>query len=216
MIKTFYFNDLRTCCHVLYDDTKECAIVDPGCYTATEKGRLVAFIEDNGLTPRMILLTHGHFDHVMGCAFVSGKWNIPVFMNRQDIPQTERATSYGTYFGYEFEAPGSDFTDLKQGDVISFGGTSLQVRLTPGHSAGGVIYYNEIERYALTGDSLFAGSIGRTDLPSGDLDLLMKSLKEQILTLPGETVIYPGHGPASTIGEEINTNPFLEPSETLS
>jgi len=210
MIKTFYFNDLRTCCYVLYDRTGECIIADPGCYTETEKGRLTRFIEENGLSPRMIILTHGHFDHVMGCAFVSRKWNIPTMMNHKDISQTERATSYGTYFGYTFDAPDNDFTDLRQGDVLSFGETSLKVLLTPGHSEGGVTYYNEQEGYALTGDSLFAGSIGRTDLPSGDLDLLMTSLKEQILTLPRRTLVYPGHGPSSTIGQEIDTNPFLE------
>lgn len=210
MIKTFYFNDLRTCCYVLYDGTGECAIVDPGCYTETEKTRLTGFIEDNHLTPKMILLTHGHFDHVMGCAFVSSRWNIPTYMNRKDISQIARATSYGTYFGYTFDAPDQEPADISEGDIISFGRTSLEARLSPGHSPGGVVYYNAEEHYALTGDSLFAGSIGRTDLPGGDLDLLMNSLKERILTLPPDTTVCPGHGQSTTIGHEINTNPFLE------
>jgi len=211
MLKTFYFNDLRTCCYVLYDKSGECAITDPGCYTESEYNRLFKFIEENKLTPIMVLLTHGHFDHMMGCGILTKKWDIPIYMNTVDISQINRATSYGAYFGYIFDTPASEPVHLKDGDVITFGESSLKVRHTPGHSRGGVIYYNEKEHYVLTGDSLFAGSIGRTDLPEGDYDILMCSLKDIIMTLPPETDVYPGHGPATTIAAETNTNPFLEP-----
>ena len=209
MIKTFYFNDLRTCCYVLWDDTKECVIVDAGCYSESEKGRLAKFVYENGLKPVKLLQTHGHFDHVMGCMFARKQWDIPAYMNHGDIPQVARASSYGGYFGYSFEDPGEEFIDLKDGDEITFGHTALKVLHTPGHSKGGVVYYNEAEKYVITGDSLFAQSIGRTDLPGGDLDELMVSLKNKILALPEETKVYPGHGPATDIATEKQTNPFM-------
>jgi glyoxylase-like metal-dependent hydrolase (beta-lactamase superfamily II) len=141
--------------------------------------------------------------------FARKQWEIPAYMNHGDIPQVARASSYGGYFGYSFEDPGEEFTDLKDGDVISFGNTTLKVIHTPGHSKGGVVFYNEAEKYVITGDSLFAQSIGRTDLPGGDLDELMDSLKNKILALPEETKVYPGHGPATYIATEKQTNPFL-------
>lgn len=209
MIKTFYFNDLRTSCYVLYDNTKECAIVDPGCYSEKEKERLVKFIDSFGLVPKMIINTHGHFDHIMGNAFVADKWNIPTYMNHGDIPQLSRSKSYGGYFGYEFNQPTEDVIDLKDGDVIRIGDIVLNVFHTPGHSNGGVALYNEQEKYVICGDSLFAGSIGRTDLPGGDFDLLITSIRTKLLTLPPDTTAYPGHGPATTIGDEMANNPFL-------
>lgn len=211
MIKTFYFNDLRTACHILYDGSGKCVIVDPGCYSDDEKNRVVKFIAEHGLTPEKILLTHGHFDHVMGCSFAASKWDIPVYMNLLDLSQIERATSYGDYFGYTFEAPPTDVTDIQDGDTITFGNTVIKAFHTPGHTKGGMIFYNEAGQYVLTGDSLFAGSIGRTDLPEGDYDLLLESLRDKILTLPPDTVVYPGHGPTTTIATENTTNPFLEP-----
>lgn len=209
MIKTFYFNDLRTCCYVLWDDTKECVIVDAGCYSESEKSRLAKFVHENGLTPVKLLQTHGHFDHVMGVMFVRKQWDIQAYMNHGDISQVSRATSYGGYFGYDFPDPTEDFVDIKDGDEIKFGNTTLKVMHTPGHSKGGVVYYNEAEKYVITGDSLFAQSIGRTDLPGGDLDELMASLKNKILALPEETVVYPGHGPSTDVATEKKTNPFL-------
>lgn len=211
MIKTFYFNDLRTCCYIVYDDTRECAIIDPGCYKKSEQDRIVKFIGDNGLTPVMIIQTHGHFDHVMGNAFVSERWNIPTYLASEDLPQLKRASSYGSYFGYEFAQPDGEIRDMKDGDIIRFGNTELEVRSSPGHTAGGVLLYNHKEGYVFTGDTIFKGSIGRTDLPGGDYDLLAESIRTKVMTLPPDTVIYPGHGPATDVGTEINTNPFLEP-----
>lgn len=209
MIKTFYFNDLRTCCYLIYDQTKECAIVDPGCYSESEKNRLVKFVEDEGLTPKMILITHGHFDHLMGVDFVSKLWHLPIYMNAHDLSQLRRAGSYGGYFGYSYEQPSDHIVDLKEGDIISVGDIRLKVFCTPGHSQGGVVFYNEAEKYLLSGDSLFQGSIGRTDLPEGDFDTLIESIRTKILNLPSDTTVYPGHGPHTSIAEEIASNPFL-------
>lgn len=134
MIKTFYFNDLRTCCYVIYDRSGECAIVDPGCYKQSEKERLVKFINENHLTPKMIIQTHGHFDHVMGNAFVTSQWHIPTYLHHADLPQIKRSETYGSYFGYEFENPSDQVTDMKQDDIISFGQTELRVLLSRPYS----------------------------------------------------------------------------------
>lgn len=146
----------------------------------------------------------------MGNSFVLSKWNIPSYLNHGDLPQVERSKSYGGYFGYEIASPGDNFIDLKDGDVITYGDSSLKVSYTPGHSRGGVVFYNEKEGFVLSGDSLFAGSIGRTDLPGGDYDDLMASIRRSLITLPPETVVYPGHGPETTIAAEIAGNPFLK------
>lgn len=210
MIHTFYFNDLRTCCYVLYDEDGECAIIDPGCIKQSERDRLVKFIEENHLHPRMIIQTHGHFDHVMGNSFVAAKWHIPTYLASADIPQVRRAASYGSYFGYEFEQPSEDIRDMKDGDIISVGSICLKVLASPGHTAGGVLLYDEKDGCVFTGDTLFCGSIGRTDLPGGDYDRLSESIRTKILPLPSDTKVYPGHGPATDIGREKMTNPFLE------
>lgn len=210
MIKTFYFNELRTCCYILWDETNEAVIIDPGCISESEKGRLVKFIDENNLSLKMLLNTHGHFDHVMGNVFITQTYNIPTYMNKDDIAQVKRASSYGSYFGIEIPQPSLEVEDLKDGDIIKFGNSELKVSTTPGHSQGGVIFYWDKEKAVFTGDCLFAGSIGRTDLPGGDLDLLKDSLKNKILSLPAETEVYPGHGPKTSIAYEIGSNPFLD------
>ncbi len=210
MIKTFYFNDLRTCCYILWDDTKECAIVDPGCISDSERNRLVKFIEENELQPKMIINTHGHFDHIMGNVFVGNQWNIPTYLNKEDLPLFSRTSAYCEMFGYKIDQPSDEVVDLSDGDMINIGNICLKVIHTPGHTLGGVVLYNAEENYVLTGDSIFEGSIGRTDLPGGDYDTLMDSIENKIISLPSETIIYPGHGPSTTVGKEVGTNPFLE------
>ena len=210
MMKIFYFNDLRTCCYLVYDKQGMCAIIDPGCQKQSEKERLVKYIETNGLTPVAIIQTHGHFDHVMGNAFASKQWNIPTYLNRNDLPLALRASSYAVYFGYEFDNPSENVIDMKDGDVIKIGEIKLKVFTTPGHTPGGVVLYNEEEKYLITGDTLFQGSIGRTDLPGGDFDARMESIKSKILTLPGEVEVFPGHGPSTSIAYEMLNNPFIQ------
>lgn len=210
MIQTFYFNDLRTCCYVLYDETGECAIIDPGCIKQSERDRLEKFITEKNLRPKMIIQTHGHFDHVMGNAYVARKWNMPTYLASADLPQVKRAKAYGSYFGYDFEEPSEDIRDMKEGDVLEVGNIRLKVLESPGHTAGGVLLYDEKGGYVFTGDTVFCGSIGRTDLPAGDYDRLKESIRTKFLPLPSDTVVYPGHGPATDVGREKMTNPFLE------
>ena len=208
-VKTFYVNDLRECCYVLYDNSNECVIVDPGLQTVSEQERLVKFIEGNNLQPKMILCTHGHFDHVMGNAFVTRKWGIPTYIHPQDKGQLERAQQYCQMFGYTIEQPPLDTLDLNDNDIIKFGESELQVIHSPGHTRGGVCFYSAPDKFIITGDSLFAGSIGRTDLPGGDYDALMESLLTKVTKVDPYSKVYPGHGPETSIGHELNTNPFL-------
>lgn len=208
-IKTFYLNDLRECCYILYDETKECVIIDPGIQSAGEQERIVKFIESNGLKPVKLLCTHGHFDHIMGNAFVTKKWNIPTYIHPEDKGQMERAQQYCQMFGYTIEQPPLDTIDLEEGVPVTFGHSKLDVLYTPGHTRGGVCFYSAPDKFIITGDSLFAGSIGRTDLPGGDYDLLMESLLTKICKVDPQSRVFPGHGPETTIAHELNSNPFL-------
>jgi len=208
-IKTFYFNDLRECTYVLWDSTNECVIIDPGCYTQVEKERLVKFIEETGLNPVKLLNTHGHFDHIMGNAFVAKKWSLKTYIHPLDKPQLERALMQSEMFGYDIEQPPLDTIDIQDGDILYFGNTHLTVMDTPGHTRGGVSFYNTEDKIVLSGDALFSGSIGRTDLPGGDYDQLMDSLLNKIVKLGDDFRVYPGHGPYTTIGKELASNPFL-------
>ena len=210
-IKRFYFNDLRECTYILWDQTNECIIVDPGCNTESERDRLAKFIEGNSLKPVKLLNTHGHFDHVMGNAFIEKKWSLKTHIHPLDKPQLMRAASYSEMFGYKVEQPSSDTVDIEEGDEINFGESVLRVIWTPGHTRGGVAFHAYLEEtpFVIVGDSLFAGSVGRTDLPGGDYEELMDSLNNKILKLPGETIVYAGHGPQTTISAELASNPFL-------
>jgi len=210
-IKTFYFNELRVCCYVVWDQTKECVIIDPGCYSKNEQERLKKFIEEKDLKPVKLLLTHGHFDHVMGNAFVSRTWNIKTYVHPNDIDQIKNASQYCAMFGYNIEEPPLDTVDLKEGDDVTFGVSILHIIHTPGHTQGGVCFYNEGIKVLFTGDTLFAGSIGRTDHPGGNYEQLLDSIFKKITILPSDTVVLPGHGPASEIGIEVKSNPFLQP-----
>ncbi len=209
--KTFYFNDLRECCYILWDESKECVIVDPGCQTESEKERLKKFITTNELIPVKLLNTHGHFDHVMGNAFVNNTWGIKTYIHPMDKSQLMRAVNYGEMFGYNIEKPPCETVDVADGGTIEFGKSELKVIYTPGHTRGGVCYYSEEDgnHFVLSGDTLFAGSIGRTDLPGGDYDEIMESLLDKIVKLGGDYRVLPGHGPETTIGHELDTNPFL-------
>ena len=210
-VKTFYLNDLRECCYILYNESKGALIVDPGLQSNSEKERIVKFIEENNLKPEKILCTHGHFDHIMGNAFVSKKWGVPTYIHNEDLGQLERAMQYCQMFGYTIEQPPTDnITFVCNGDIIELGDDKIEVLHTPGHTRGGVCYLANDDNFVITGDTLFCESIGRTDLPGGDYDALKDSLMNKLCKLNPETVVYPGHGPSTTISHEIVANPFLE------
>ncbi len=208
-IKSLYFNGLRECCYIVWDESLECVIIDPGFCNENEFGRLKGFIEEKNLTPVKILLTHCHFDHVLGLEDARLYWNLPVYFDRKDLEQLERAPRYSEMLGLKTKPFLGEITDINDGDLISFGNTELEVISTPGHTEGGVCYYCRKEGVIFTGDTLFAGSIGRTDHLGGNLDQLLGSITRKLMTLDGEVKVFPGHGSKTDIAYERSTNPFL-------
>lgn len=214
-IEHFTFNAFQTRCSVVWDDSLECAIVDPGCSSSSETEQLTSFISNHGLKPVCIMLTHGHFDHVLGVAELSEHYRddsgpLPVYMHPAD-----RFTLDGNeYFCRCFGAPlpaSFTTTDVHEGDEIKVGGLSFNVIETPGHTVGGVCYHETAEKTLFSGDTLFAGAIGRTDHPGGDYEMIMKSILEKLVTLDSDITVIPGHGPCTDIATEGMTNPFLLP-----
>ncbi len=208
--KTFFFNALRTCCYVAYDATGSCIIIDPGCFGENEEQRLVHYLRDNQLTPQFIVNTHAHFDHLMGLRFLKEQYDIPFYLHPMEEENLKRASNIARLFGFHMIQPGCDYTPLEDGGTLTVGISALKVLHTPGHSPGSVCLYDEQSHRLFTGDLLFAGSVGRTDLPGGDYDLLERSLSEKIRSLPLQTVVLPGHGPATTLADELERNPYLQ------
>ena len=208
-IKIFYFNPLRECCYLAWDETKECVIIDPGNYGERELQRMKDFVADHGLKPVKILLTHGHFDHILGLEAVSRAWGLDTWLHPADRDQLDSSIEWCRQLGLELRPFTGQFHDLADGDSIAFGHTVLKVLATPGHTQGGVCFYNEQDGILFTGDTLFAGSIGRTDHIGGDYDQLIDSITRKILPLDGNVTVLPGHGGSSSIGYERATNPFL-------
>ncbi len=209
-VHVFEFNPFRENTYVLYDSSGECVIIDPGCFERTEKEELRSFIETRQLRPVYLLNTHAHIDHVLGNRFTADTWNLSPLMHRLDVPQLARIPQYAHIFGVEsLELPPEPEKFLEAGDQIRFGHTTLDVIFVPGHAPGHVAFVNHAEKYLIGGDVLFKGSIGRTDLPGGDMATLVQSIRKEFYVLPDDFVVYPGHGPETSIGEEKKYNPFV-------
>lgn len=208
-IKKFTFNPVQENTFVVYDETGECAIIDAGCYFENERKELDQFISEKQLKPVRLINTHCHFDHIMGITHCRTKYHLQFEIHLDEAPLIEQAVEHGDLFGIPVEP--IDPTDLffREGDRITFGSSFLEVIEAPGHSPGGVVFYNPEQKILIAGDVLFYGSIGRTDLPGGSFELLTGNIKTKLLTLPEETVVYCGHGPETTIGFEKKNNPFL-------
>ena len=211
--RIFQFNPLGTNCMVLWaDGSRFCTVTDPGMSSEEGEKELLDFLSREGLTPDAILLTHGHFDHVWGVERLLAHFPVPVYMHPADKPILANGGS--AFRGMEnFKMLRHDFptADVADGDVVSSGGVDWKVIHTPGHTPGGVCYWSQEDNLLMSGDTLFAGSIGRTDLMGGDYDALMASIKDKLLNLPGETDVLPGHGQPTSIAREGMYNPFLEP-----
>jgi glyoxylase-like metal-dependent hydrolase (beta-lactamase superfamily II) len=205
----FSFNPFQVNTYILWDETKECAIIDPGCYGSEEEKMLTDFILENGLKPVRLINTHCHIDHIAGLAFVSREYGLKAEAHFDGINFIRHAEKAGFIYGFDQLETIDPEIPLKEGQVIRFGNSELQVIETPGHADGSVCFISHADRFVITGDVLFAQSIGRSDLPTGDYDLLIKNIFEKLLTLPKDYKVYPGHGPETTIAYESYSNPFL-------
>jgi glyoxylase-like metal-dependent hydrolase (beta-lactamase superfamily II) len=169
----------------------------------------MAFISDNKLKPDYIVNTHGHFDHIFGNGWLKSVFNCPSLIHRNDLPLIEHADNYAGVFGFVVEKPPIPDGYLTDGEFLSFGDSAVKILHVPGHSPGSICLYAESDSFLICGDVLFNGSVGRTDLLGGDYNLLISGIRQKLMTLPGNTVVWPGHGPKTTIKHEYDTNPFL-------
>ena len=205
------FNTFQENTFILWDNTGDCIIIDPGCYEKNEELELVDFINKNNLNPVKLINTHCHIDHILGNKFVSEKWDLELYMNKIDLPLLEGSGDIARMYGFE-NYKGSPYPKhyLEEGDILEFGESKLEILFTPGHAPGHICLFNKEEGFIVSGDVLFNGSIGRTDLPGGDFDTLIESIKTKLMTLQDETIVYCGHGPSTSIGRERLSNPFLQ------
>lgn len=204
-IKCFEFNFLPVNTYVIWDETLDAAIIDPGCFYPGENEQLAAFISDNRLNVKLLLNTHLHFDHVFGNNYVEQTYNVKAKANDLDMPWIETIGSKLAAFGLRYEGhvnPIEPENVLHEGDTVTFGNTTLHVLQIPGHSPGSIVFWNSEQGCVFTGDVMFQGSYGRTDFPDGDYQALMDGIRTKLLTMPAETVVYPGHGPATDIKHE--------------
>jgi glyoxylase-like metal-dependent hydrolase (beta-lactamase superfamily II) len=207
-IQSFTFNPLQENTYVLFDESKECVIIDPGCYERFENDTLAQFIQEQGLTVKLLLNTHCHVDHVLGNAFVKEKFDVKLYIHAKDEVVLTAVKAYAPAYGiFNYHEATPDFY-MEEGDVIKFGLQTMKVLFVPGHSPGHVAFYSKENKIIIAGDVLFRSSIGRTDLPGGNFDTLISSIHQKLFTLPDDVVVYPGHGPETTIGFEKKNNPF--------
>ena len=208
-VKSFVFSPIQENTYLLYNEFNACAIIDPGCYFPEEQDELKAFITQSGLKPLMLLNTHCHLDHVFGNKFVAEAFGLRLQIHEKEKAMLDFAPASGLMYNMPFDNYTGELSFLKEGDKIKLGEDELQVIEAPGHSPGHVCFYCAGQNFIISGDVLFNRSIGRTDLPGGDHESLLKNIREKLFVLPDETVVYSGHGPATTIGEEKRENPFL-------
>lgn len=208
-IASFTFNPFNENTYVLFDETKQCIIIDPGCYDDKERAEMVNFIEKNKLTPVRLLNTHCHIDHVFGNKFISKKYNVGLEINKHDIPTLNSLMQVAHLYQLNAEESPEPAKFLDEGDKVLFGNSSLEVFFTPGHSPGSITFYNKEQKFMIAGDVLFYGSIGRTDLPGCDHDALIRNIKTKLFPLGDDFKVYSGHGPQTSIGFERKNNPFL-------
>jgi len=207
-IQTFTFNPFQENTFVVFDESGEAVVIDPGCYEAEEKAELSQFIEHEKLTVKFLLNTHCHIDHVLGNDFVKSTYKVPFLIHEKEFPVLKAVKSYASNYGFPLYNEVLPDQFLKEHDFVSFGNSRLQVLFLPGHAPGHIAFYHAQTDSLLSGDVLFESSIGRTDLPGGDFNTLIQSIRQKVFALPDHTIVYPGHGNTTTIGEEKISNPF--------
>lgn len=209
-IKVFTFSPIQENTYVLYNEAGAALIIDPGCYFTEEEEQLRNFITAQKLQPVQLLNTHCHLDHVFGNKWVHDTYKINLSIHKGEEKMLELAPVSGEKWGLPFVNYSGPIHHLNEGDTILLGNDALTIILTPGHSPASICFYSEAQQFVIGGDVLFRESIGRTDLPGGNLDTLCSSIREKLFVLPDEVVVFPGHGIKTTIGYEKRNNPFLQ------
>lgn len=207
-IKTFEFNPFAENTYVVFDETKQAVIIDPGCCKKKERQMLTDYIQHEGLNIKFLLNTHCHIDHVLGNDFVKSQYQVPFLIHAKEEPVLRAVKSYAPNYGFPNYQEVLPDQYVAEGDTISFGNTKWSVLFLPGHAPGHIAFYDEEEKKIFAGDVLFQRSIGRTDLPGGNHQTLIDSIQKKLFLLPDEVEVFPGHGDTTTLGEEKMYNPF--------
>lgn len=208
-IQSFTFNPFQENTYLLYDDTNEGVIIDPGCSNNSENKELSDFVAEHGIKVVRLLNTHCHVDHIYGNQFVVDRYGILPEMHEKERPVLNAAVDHALLFGIRMETPPEPTAFFDEGDIISFGNSSLDILFTPGHAPGHVVFVSHEQQFIIGGDVLFYESIGRTDLPYCNHNDLIESIQQKLYTLEDGYVVYPGHGPATSIGHEKVHNHFV-------
>ncbi|MCB0516081.1 MAG: MBL fold metallo-hydrolase [Chitinophagales bacterium] len=208
-IKQFTFNDFYENTYIVHNESNECIIIDAGCYTTNEKKQLKAYIEQQNLQPVRLLNTHCHIDHVFGNKFIAETWNLLPEFHANELPLLQAVPVYAENYGFKVAPMDWKEPFLSESGTLHFGNSKIELLFTPGHSPGSLSFYFPQEKVVFSGDSLFQQSIGRTDLPGGNYQTLIRSIQSQLFSLPDEVQVLSGHGRATTIGEERKYNPFV-------
>ncbi|MCX8079920.1 MAG: MBL fold metallo-hydrolase [Bacteroidia bacterium] len=208
-LKNFVFGPFQENTYLLWNDSGEAAVVDPGMMNKEEEKLFLDFLKEKNITLKHVLLTHGHVDHVFGCGFLYDTFQLTPHLHPADAYWVEKLPDTCLMYGLpKTQFPGN-FFPISTSEKLKILGTSFQILHVPGHSPGSVAFYDAERKFVISGDALFAGSIGRTDFPGGDYDTLIQSIKSKLFSLPDETLVYSGHGPKTTIGQEKKFNPFF-------
>lgn len=209
-VDTLTFNPFQENTYILSDETRQCVIIDPGCLSEAENNQLANFIQQKGYQPVGLWFTHLHLDHVFGSKFAKETYGLQPAAHHGDTPMLAQTRTYAQTFGVQMtHDPAPIELFFQPGQTVAFGHSNLTTIHIPGHSPGSLVYYSEADRFCIAGDVIFHESIGRTDLPGGSYEQLVGGILSELMALPDDTKVYPGHGPATTIGHERAHNPFL-------
>jgi glyoxylase-like metal-dependent hydrolase (beta-lactamase superfamily II) len=209
-VQPFTFNPVQENTYVVYNEKGNCCIIDPGCYLASEEEALQNFIEANKLKPIYLLNTHCHLDHIFGNRFVHKTYGLILHLHKLEKQVLDFGPASGQLWGLPFDNYDGELTFIDEGDVIKLDDDELQILFTPGHSPGHISFYSRGNKFIISGDVLFQGSVGRTDLPGGDFSVLEESIKTKLFSLPPDVIVHSGHGETTTIGDEMKSNPFVK------
>ena len=207
-IQRFTFNPFQENTFVVHNG-KEAILIDPGCWNAAEENELETYLNENALEPVRLVLTHAHIDHILGCAWTHKQYGLLPELHKDDIPTLKSGERTSSMYGIPYDVAPDPMSFIKEGDTIRLGNDEMKVLFVPGHAPGHIALYCKAQDFVICGDVLFMNSIGRTDLPGGDTDTLLRSIHEQLLPLGDAVKVYCGHGPDTTIGQERKSNPFL-------